>query len=79
MNYYQEEINEVLEKLKTTRNGLTSEEVAKRQKRYGKNELPKKKQDGIFKIFSRQILDPIVIILIVTRLNMKFGKKNVHY
>ena len=66
MNYYQEDVNKILEKLKTTKNGLTSKEALERQKRYGKNELPKKKHDSVFKIFLRQILDPIVIILIAT-------------
>jgi len=66
MNYYQEEIEDILKKLNTKKEGLTKEEVKTRLNRYGKNELPKKKQDGVIKIFLRQILDPIVIILIVT-------------
>lgn len=65
MNYYLDK-EEVLKKLKTSINGLSSKEVLERQKRYGKNVLPKKKQDGIFKIFLRQIIDPIILILLVT-------------
>ena len=61
MNYYLDK-EEVLKKLKTSINGLSSKEVLERQKRYGKNVLPKKKQDGIFKIFLRQIIDPIILI-----------------
>ena len=66
MNFYQENIEDVLKKLKTNHNGLSSKEAKERLMRYGKNELPKKKVDGIFKIFFRQLKDPIVIILITT-------------
>ena len=66
MNFYQEEINDVLDNLKTSREGLSQLEAKERLKRYGKNELPKKKTDGILTIFLRQLKDPIVIILITT-------------
>ena len=66
MNYYRENIDKVLNNLQTSLNGLTEEDVFERLKRYGKNELPKKKKDGLIKIFFKQIIDPIVIILIVT-------------
>lgn len=63
---YQDKLEKVLDNLKTTKFGLTEEEANLRLTRYGKNELPRNKQDGILKIFLRQILDPIVIILLVT-------------
>ncbi len=66
MNYYRENIDKVLNNLQTSLNGLTEEDVFERLKRYGKNELPKKKKDGLIKIFFKQIINPIVIILIVT-------------
>ena len=66
MNFYNVGIAEVLKKLQTSFNGLSTEEALDRLKKYGKNELPKKKNDGIIKIFFKQILDPIVIILLVT-------------
>ena len=66
MNFYQEDIEKIFENLKTTENGLTEKEAKERLLRYGKNELPKKKADSIFKIFFTQILDPIVLLLIVT-------------
>ncbi len=66
MNYYNDEIVKVFEKLSTSLDGLTTSEAKKRLNRYGKNELPKKKSDSLLKIFFKQILDPIVIILIVT-------------
>ncbi len=66
MNFENEDINQVLKKLNTSLNGLSQSEVLKRQTMYGKNELPKKREESIFKIFIRQIIDPIVIILLVT-------------
>lgn len=65
MNYYKESIDEVLNNLQTSLNGLSSSEAVKRLNRYGKNELPRKKRISIFKIFFKEMLDPIVIILIV--------------
>ena len=66
MNFYQETIEKIFENLKTTKNGLTETEAKERLLRYGKNELPKKKADSIFKIFFTQIFDPIVLLLITT-------------
>ena len=66
MNFYKEDIQNVLKKLKTNEFGLTTSEAKERLLRYGKNELPKKKSDGVVKIFLRQLKDPIVIILIIT-------------
>ena len=66
MNFYKEEIENILKKLKTTELGLTTSDAKERIVRYGKNELPKKKSDGIIKIFLRQLKDPIVLILIIT-------------
>ena len=65
MNYYKENIDEVLDNLQTSLNGLSKEEAIKRLNRYGKNELPKKKSISLFKIFFKEMLDPIVIILLV--------------
>lgn len=56
----------VLKNLNTSLNGLDEEEVKKRINSYGKNELPRKKKKSIIKIFLNQILDPIVILLIIT-------------
>ena len=59
MNFYQEEINDVLDNLKTSIEGLSQLEAKERLKRYGKNELPKKKTDGILTIFLRQLKDVV--------------------
>ena len=57
--------SDVLEKLETTKEGLTSKEASKRLKKYGKNELPKKKQKGFISIFFSQFASPIVYILLI--------------
>ncbi len=63
--FYAEDIDSLLRDVNTTREGLTDTEALERLKKYGKNELPKKKPDGIIKIFFRELLDPIVLILLV--------------
>lgn len=46
--------------------GLYNKDVDKLLDKYGKNILPKKKSNSIFKIFFSGLLDPIVILLIIT-------------
>ena len=65
MNYYNLSEKEVYEKVDSSREGLSSKEASKRLLRDGKNELPKKKKDSIFKILLGELLDPMVILLIV--------------
>ncbi len=56
----------VINDLKSDYNGLTSLEAKERIIKYGENELPKKKKDGFFKLLLKGLLDPIVIVLIIT-------------
>ena len=66
-NYYSLSSNEVIKKMKTNCTiGLSEKEVLVRQKKYGKNILPRKKNDSIIKIFFSGLIDPIVLLLIVT-------------
>ncbi len=58
--------NKILRVLNTTKEGLTKNEVYKRLNKYGKNELPKPPKESIFKIFFKELVNPIVIVLIVT-------------
>ena len=44
-------IEEVYKKLNSSSNGLTSKQVDENLKTYGRNLLPKKKQDSFLKIF----------------------------
>lgn len=66
MKYYNKSIEEVLKYLETTEEGLTPEEAQRRLIENGKNELPKKKQESIFKLFLSQFENPIEIILVIT-------------
>ena len=63
--FYSMSEDELFQKTKTTRNGLTSTIAKKKLEQNGLNELPHKKPDSIFKIFIGELLDPIVLILIV--------------
>ncbi len=66
MKFYHSSIDETLSYQKTTKNGLSSVEAQKRLLEYGKNELPHKKKDSIFKLFISQFKNPIELILVVT-------------
>ena len=65
-NWHSRSKEELFQILETTNAGLPNQEVDVRLKKYGKNVLPKKKTDSFFKILLKQLLDPIVILLIVT-------------
>jgi len=66
MKYYNENVENVLEQIKSNNNGLNEVEVNNRLKEYGKNILPKKKRTSIFNLFFKELLSPIEIILIIT-------------
>ncbi len=53
-----------MKKTKETHGGLTTEEAAKQRERYGSNALPKRKPTPFFKLFLKNLGDPIVRILI---------------
>ena len=65
-NWHNLQIEDIYSKLNTSQEGLTSQEAIKRLKENGKNTLPKKKTDSFLKIMFRQLLDPIVLLLIVS-------------
>lgn len=66
MEWQKKTEKEIMELLKTNRNGLKQEEVNERLNKYGLNELPKAKKDNIFKIFFSEFNDPIIWLLIVS-------------
>ena len=66
MEWQKKTEQEIMEILKTNRNGLKQEEVNERLNKYGLNELPKAKKDNIFKIFFSEFNDPIIWLLIVS-------------
>ena len=57
---------EVLDKLKSTANGLSSIESEIRLKQFGKNELEKEKKQSFLKRFLKQFLNIMVAILLVS-------------
>ena len=63
--YYNQEKQEIEEKLKTNENGLTEQEAEIRLKINGANEIPKAKEETILKIFIEQFISPIVGILLI--------------
>ena len=63
--YFNRSAEDIVIELGTSKNGLSHAEAARRQKQYGPNALPKKKKDSIFKIFLKEFLDPMVLLLVV--------------
>lgn len=64
-DWYKKEQVEIYETLHTSEEGLSTEDATKRLEKQGKNEIPKKKPDSFLKIMFRQLLDPIVLLLVV--------------
>ncbi len=59
------EIESVLTKLSTRREGLTSEDARSRSAKYGLNELAKDQQTSLVILLWRAVLNPLVILLAV--------------
>lgn len=58
-------VNEMLQKLKSKKEGLTSEEAQKRLELYGSNLLKPKKRSDWFEILISQFKSPIILILFI--------------
>ncbi len=65
MKFYCESVEKVLEHTSSTKEGLTSEEAAKRLEQNGKNKLAEGKKDSLLTRFVKQLCDPMIIILLV--------------
>jgi Ca2+-transporting ATPase len=63
-DWYTKSIEEVFEELKTSRDGLSKEEVSKRLKEYGYNQIKEGERDSYLKIFLRQFKSPLIYVLI---------------
>ena len=68
---------DVLDKVKTDEDGLTSKEARKRLERDGKNTLPKKKKDSVVKIFFNEFKNPILLLLLVAVIASFIGNEPV--
>ena len=65
-DYHSKSIEETLLELNSSIEGLTKQEVKNRINKYGKNEIPKAKQESIAKIFLGELINPMEIILMIT-------------
>ncbi len=65
--------DEIFRKLQTTDAGLSSEEVNRRQKEYGKNEIAEDKGTSMLKLFFSQFNVLIIILLAATMMSVVFG------
>lgn len=64
MGWHQKHIDTVLGDLKTSRQGLSAEEVERRLQEYGPNELQEKKKKTLFRMFLDQFTDFMILVLI---------------
>ena len=72
-SWYQMTGSEVLEKMNTTTDGLSSEQAEKRLEEHGRNVLAEGKKKSVFQVFLGQFADLLVIILIIAALISMFS------
>jgi Ca2+-transporting ATPase len=65
MNWYQLDAKEVFHKLKTEENGLSSDEVTERLKKYGPNKLVEEEKISRLRILLHQFTSPLIYILLI--------------
>ncbi len=75
MNWYQLTSKEILQKLKTTEKGLTSEEALERLSQFGANRLAEDERINRLKIFLRQFASPLIYILLIAGIVTIFFKE----
>jgi Ca2+-transporting ATPase len=64
-DFYRHDVEHALAELQTTYEGLTADEVTRRQEQHGKNTLPTESGASLLKLIISQFTDIMVIILIV--------------
>lgn len=64
-DWYRLPVEEVLGTLNSGEQGLSEEEVIRRQEEYGRNVLPEPKPKSLLAIFISQFRDPLIYILII--------------
>ena len=65
MNWYQLEVREVFQKLKSSEEGLTDEEIKARLSEYGPNVFAREEKISKLKILLHQFTSPLIYILII--------------
>jgi Ca2+-transporting ATPase len=66
MAFFNENIETILKKLKTSENGISSSSVDERKQEFGKNELDKQKKPSFSKKLLAQFKNVMIIILIIS-------------
>ncbi len=64
MIYHQAEAAQILKELNVSQRGLTHDEVSRRRALHGPNAVPQPKSKSIGEIFFRQMLNPLIYVLI---------------
>ncbi len=67
-NYHHLKIDQVLKKLKTSKEGLAEKEASRRLQKFGPNKIPEEKPFSVFKILLNQFKSPLVYILAIAGL-----------
>ena len=62
-HYFSKSTEEIFTNLKTNEAGLSISDVKRRIEKYGLNTIPRKEKEGLFLIFIKEIIDPIVLLL----------------
>lgn len=65
MEYWSQSPADVLKSLSSSGNGLSEEEVRKRQGEYGLNDIPKRREKSVFSLLFSELKDPLALALIV--------------
>ncbi len=65
MKFYSSDSSEVLNELKSSKEGLSAAEADKRLAEHGKNKLVEGKKESIVVKFFKQMADPMIIVLLV--------------
>ncbi len=65
METYMQSTKEVLERLKVTTEGLSTQEAQVRREQYGPNKLKDAEKPSLLKRFLKQLMDPMLIILLI--------------
>lgn len=68
VNAHAKTSDDVLADLQTVVHGLSPHEAAQRLLRYGPNVLPREKEPGLFVVFLRQFISPLIYILLAAAL-----------
>jgi len=64
-HYYNQSVQDVVKSLKGSSDGLKTDEIEKRLKKYGLNELPEEKSFSLWLLFFRQFKNTLIYVLLI--------------